>query len=83
MASMTQLYQHIAVDQNQLEYKSFTVAGDLYDHFFISKNGNGKNKFKVGKQVGNIKQRIQIPESAKQGYSEEELKKYNAKFQEK
>jgi predicted phosphodiesterase len=82
MASMTQLYQHISIESNQLEYKSFTVSGDLYDHFTISKNGSGKNKFKEGGEVDKIKQRTQIPESAKNGYSPEELEKYKTKFPE-
>ena len=81
MASMTQLYQHISFDKGQLEYKSFTVTGELYDHFTISKNSNGKNNFKEGGEVSKIKQRTEIPESALKGYSPEELEKYKAKFQ--
>ncbi len=78
---MTQLYQHISVDSNLLEYKSFTVAGDLYDHFTISKSKKGINSFKEGPDVAKINQRTEIPEGAVKNYNEEELQKYKSKFQ--
>jgi hypothetical protein len=81
VASMTQLYQHISVDSNLLEYKSFTVAGDLYDHFTISKSKKGINSFKEGPDVAKINQRTEIPEGAVKNYNEEELQKYKSKFQ--
>jgi hypothetical protein len=80
VASMTQLYQHISVSQDKLEYQSFTVAGDIYDHFIIKKDKNGKNSFREGSEVAKIKQRTEIPESAKDRYSTEELEKYQKKF---
>lgn len=82
VASMTQLYQHISISNDKLEYQSFTVAGDLYDHFTISKNKKGINSFKEGSEVAKIKQRTEIPESAKDRYSAEELEKYQKKFSE-
>lgn len=83
VASMTQLYQNISISQDKLEYQSFTVAGELYDHFVISKNKKGINSFKEGPEVGKINQRTEIPEGAVKNYSEEELLKYKSKFQEK
>jgi predicted phosphodiesterase len=83
MASMTQLYQNISISQDKLEYQSFTVAGDLYDHFTISKNKKGVNSFKEGAEVAKINQRTEIPEGAVKNYNEEELKKYQSKFPEK
>jgi 2',3'-cyclic-nucleotide 2'-phosphodiesterase (5'-nucleotidase family) len=80
VGSMTQLYQHISVDGNQLEYQSFTVAGELYDHFVISKAGDGVNSFYEGPEVSKITERTQIPESAEKKYSPEELKRYLEKF---
>jgi hypothetical protein len=80
VASMTQLYQHISISNDNLEYQSFTVDGDLYDHFTISKNKKGMNSFKEGTEVAKIKQRTEIPESAKDRYSAEELGKYQKKF---
>jgi predicted phosphodiesterase len=83
MASMTQLYQNISISSDKLEYQSFTVAGELYDHFVISKNKKGVNSFKEGPEVGKINQRTEIPEGAVKNYSEEELLKYKSKFQKK
>jgi hypothetical protein len=80
MASMTQLYQHISVAGNKLEYKSFTVSGDLYDHFVIKKSRQGRNRFREGKTTGNIEQRIEIPQDAINRYSEGDLQKFRMKF---
>ena len=83
MGSMTQLYQNISINQDKLEYQSFTVAGDLYDHFVISKNKKGINSFKESAEVAKINQRTEIPEGAVKNYNEEELQKYRSKFQKK
>ena len=83
VASMTQLYQHISISSDKLEYKSFTVGGDLYDHFTISKNKKGINSFKEGSDVAKINQRTEIPEGAVKNYSVDELQKYKSKFPEK
>lgn len=82
VASMTQLYQHISISQDKLEYQSFTVAGELYDHFIITKDKNGKNNFKESSKVANIKQRTEIPEGAKTRYKAEDLEKYKKNFPE-
>lgn len=80
MASNTQLYQHISFEGNVLNYQSFTVAGDLYDEFQVVKDRKGKNRFVESKNIGLIKQRTEIPASAREKYNEEELKKYQQKF---
>lgn len=80
MASMTQLYQHVSVSSEKLEFKTFTVTGELYDHFIISKNKNGVNTFVESPEVAAINQRTEIPESALEKYSEDELKLYQQKF---
>jgi 3',5'-cyclic AMP phosphodiesterase CpdA len=81
MASNTQLYQHISFNGNVLNYQSFTVAGDLYDEFRIEKDKKGKNRFVESKMLKQIKQRTEIPTSAREKYNEEEIKKYQQKFQ--
>jgi hypothetical protein len=83
MGSMTQLYQHISIDGDKLDFKSFTVAGELYDHFEITKNGNGVNTFTEGVEVKSVIQRTTIPESALEKYTPQELEIYKAKFPEK
>ncbi len=83
MASNTQLYQHISIDENALSYQSYTVSGDLYDEFRIVKNKKGKNRFKESKEIGEIEQRTEIPEGAKEKYTNDELQKYQEEFQTK
>jgi 3',5'-cyclic AMP phosphodiesterase CpdA len=83
VASNTQLYQHIKVGGDSLLFKAFTVAGELYDDFTIVKDMDGKNKFVESSELAKINQRFDIPESAKEKYSEEELKMYHEKFNEK
>jgi len=80
MGSLTQLYQHISVSREKLEFKAFTVAGELYDHFIISKSQNGTNTFIESPEVAEIVQRTEIPKSALEKYSEDELKLYQQKF---
>jgi hypothetical protein len=80
MGSLTQLYQHVSVSRERIEFKAFTVAGELYDHFIISKSKDGANTFIEGPEVSEITQRTEIPESAMEKYSEEELKIYQQKL---
>ncbi len=83
MASMTQLYQHVSVSREKLEFKAFTVAGELYDHFIINKNKNGVNTFTESHEVAAINQRTEMPESALEKYSKDELELYQRKFSNK
>lgn len=83
MGSLTQLYQHISLSNDKLEFKSFTVAGELYDHFIISKNEKGVNTFIESPEVASINQRTEIPENALEKYTPQELETYKAKFPEK
>ncbi|MGD9558558.1 MAG: metallophosphoesterase [Mangrovibacterium sp.] len=83
MASNTQLYQHITVSGNSLNYQSYTINGQLYDEFEITKNNKGENRVSVPGKIGLIKQRTEIPENAKDRYTEEDLQKYQKKFGEK
>ena len=43
-AQMTQLFQLIHIEGNELEYKSFTASGELYDAFTLKKKRDGSNK---------------------------------------
>ncbi len=44
-AENTQLYQIIGIDHNTLDYKAYTVTGEIYDAFQIVKNSNGYKTF--------------------------------------
>jgi hypothetical protein len=83
VASNTQLYQYITFSGNTLSYKSFTVAGDLYDDFDLIKNKAGINRLIVSQKVSGIEQRTEIPEDEMENYTEEEIQKYQQKFQKK
>ena len=80
VASNTQLYQHITVDGNTIDFKSFTVDGNLYDAFKLVKKKSGHNRVEESNEIAKIKQRSEIPEGAKNKYTEEELTKYKAQF---
>ncbi|MEX0988212.1 MAG: metallophosphoesterase family protein [Bacteroidales bacterium] len=81
VASNTQLYQRISFSGNTLSYKSFTVAGDLYDEFELIKNKAGVNRLVESNAIKNINQHTDIPERVKGRYTEEDLRKYNQKYQ--
>ncbi len=83
VASNTQLYQNIAFSGDTLFYKSFTVAGELYDEFMLIKDKNGINRFIESEEVREIDQRTEIPEGEEEEYTEEEMQKYDQKFQNK
>jgi hypothetical protein len=80
VASNTQLYQDIAFNGDTLCFKSFTVTGDLYDHFLLVKDKNGVNRFIESAEVSGIGQRTAIPEGEEEEYSDEDLKKYRQKY---
>lgn len=42
----TQLFQEISIENNKLEFRAFTVEGELYDSFDLIKNPKGFNFFK-------------------------------------
>lgn len=80
MASETQLYQHIGIAGDTLSFKSFMVNGQLYDDFMLIKTKGSANKVVVSEDVAEITQRTNIPEKAKQKYTEEEILKYKQQF---
>ena len=83
VASNSQLYQNISFSGDTLSYRSFTVAGNLYDDFLLVKAKKGANRFIESKNLKKIEQRTEIPEGAKKNYTTEELLKYQQKFKKK
>lgn len=78
VASATQLYQVIDVNNNTIHVQVFTVTGELYDDFSIVKNKKGINKIIESTVVKNIPENVGIPESAKSKFTADDLKKYNS-----
>ncbi len=81
VASQTQLYQNIEVNNNTILVQTFTVTGQLYDEFSLVKNKKGINKVVESQNINTYREFIEIPESAKGRYTEDELILYNKKFQ--
>nr|WP_295931089.1 metallophosphoesterase family protein [uncultured Dyadobacter sp.] len=81
-ASNTQLYQAITIDQNKLSFKAFTVNGDLYDAFDLSKDKNGVNTLVELSNTLKMKERLDLPEHYMKTFKDEELKEYNQRYQE-
>lgn len=81
VASQTQLYQNIVVNDDTIFVQAFTVTGELYDEFSLIKNKNGFNKVVESKNLNSYNEFIEIPESARGRYTEEELNLYKKKFQ--
>ncbi len=80
-ASNVQLYQAIAINQNKLEYKAYTVTGDLYDAFELSKSAAGVNTL-TEKTSSLLPERLDLPESYQKRYTEEQMDEYNRRFKE-
>ena len=41
----SQLFQEITIEENKLNYKTYTAEGELFDQFSLIKNSNGKKQF--------------------------------------
>ncbi len=80
VASQTQLYQNVAVNNNSILVQTFTVTGELYDEFTLVKNKKGINKLIESPKVKNYPEQIIIPESVRARYSAEELNLYKQNY---
>jgi len=79
--SNTQLYQIISVDGNKLTYKAYTVAGELYDSFILSKNVGGRNKL-TDQEPKLAPERLALPETYLNRFTPEQIKEYENRFKE-
>lgn len=80
-ASNTQLYQLITVNDNKLSYKAYTVTGELYDVFELSKNTKGKNTL-TDSSPTLAPERLALPEALQKRFKPEEIKEYENRFKE-
>jgi hypothetical protein len=58
-AEDTQLYQIIHVDGDKLHFEAFTVTGELYDAFTLTKQSGAKNM--LTEEVPNTPERLRPP----------------------
>ncbi len=77
--SELQLYQYITIDNNKLNFECYTVTGELYDAFSLTKDDSGINDYQEAAIVKSIPVSVSIPEARKNAYSEEDLKTYEQK----
>jgi hypothetical protein len=79
--SNTQLYQIVSVDGDKLSYKSYTVTGELYDVFDLTKNAGGRNKL-IDKSPTLAPERLDLPETYLKRFTPEQIKEYENRFKE-
>lgn len=79
--SNTQLYQIISVDGNKLSYKSYTVTGELYDVFDLTKNAKGRNTL-TDTSPTLAPERLALPPEYQTRFKPEQLEEYNNRFKE-
>lgn len=80
MGSLMQLYQHISIDGDTLLFESYDVTGQLYDAFTLQKRAGKANLFTEDNRVQNIPMNTSIPDNFKKKYTEEEMKRYQERF---
>ncbi|WP_128545127.1 purple acid phosphatase family protein [Larkinella soli] len=80
-ASNTQLYQIISIDGNRLSYQSFTVTGERYDAFELTKDGRGRNVL-ADTSPALAPERLDLPAEYRNRYKEADLEEYNRRFRE-
>ncbi|MBD2699189.1 metallophosphoesterase family protein [Spirosoma sp. BT702] len=79
-ASNTQLYQIISIDGDKLSYQSYTVTGEKYDSFELTKNGKGQNTL-VDQSPALAPERLELPAEYQKRYKPEEMEQYRNRFQ--
>ncbi len=78
MASCTQLYQKIEVDENSILFSSYTVNGNLYDQFKLNKDDSG-NKELVELIPYRKQERLGLPKGKRKKMTEDEFMVYQNK----
>ncbi|PWJ59321.1 calcineurin-like phosphoesterase family protein [Dyadobacter jejuensis] len=79
-ASNTQLYQIIDIANDKLSYKAFTVTGELYDNFELTKDKKGVNTLIEKEHTLQMKERLELPARLQKQFKDAELQEYNERF---
>lgn len=80
-ASNTQLYQTVSINGDKLTYQSFTVTGEKYDSFELTKSSNGQNTLTDQAPVLSP-ERLELPIEYQKKYTPEQVNEYRNRFQE-
>ncbi|MGA0555223.1 fibronectin type III domain-containing protein [Larkinella sp. VNQ87] len=79
-ASNTQLYQIISIDGGKLSYQAFTVTGELYDSFELTKTSKGQNQL-IDRAPAQMAERLDLPAEYQKRFKPEQLEEYNRRYQ--
>jgi hypothetical protein len=78
--SSIQLYQIIGINGTKLSYKSYSVTGEVYDSFEITKSKKGKNI--LHDQAPNLSsEKLELPAEFKKRYTPQQMKEYENRFE--
>ncbi len=78
-AANTQLYQLLTVEGDELRFKAYTAADELYDAFTIAKQADGSNRF-IDQAPDAMEERLEIPPRYIKSLSDENLEEYKTRF---
>ncbi|WP_332368235.1 metallophosphoesterase family protein [Spirosoma telluris] len=79
--SNTQLYQTVSIDSDKLAYQSYTVTGQKYDSFVLTKNSKGQNTL-LDQAPALLPERLDLPADYQQKFKPDQLQEYRNRFQE-
>lgn len=79
-ASNTQLYQTVEIDGQTLAYQSYTVTGQLYDSFRLTKNASGKNTL-TDLAPKLMPELLDLPPDYQRRYKPEQKEEYQNRFE--
>ncbi len=80
-ASNTQLYQTVSIDGDRLTYQAYTVTGEKYDSFVLTKNAKGQNTL-VDQAPALAPERLDLPAEYQKRFTPEQAEQYQKRFQE-
>lgn len=80
VASNTQLYQLVHVDNKELLYEAYTATGELYDSFKLRKKSKGYNQF-FDLTPENQPEIVSIPSRYAEHITKEQLEAYRKRYE--
>jgi hypothetical protein len=80
VGTQNQLYQHIRIEGDTLEFASYTITGKLYDSFKLVKQEQKANLVIESSGIRKTKESVGIPETYMLKYSQEDLHRYRSTY---
>lgn len=79
VAMNTQLFQVIEVKPHQINYKAYTVTGELYDAFSLQKRSDNTNLF-IDERPTGVEDRLSLPNRIDERMNARKRKDFNQRF---